>query len=72
MSENTERKILTIGESKYFLDSVTDEGKQLIDTINLIVNEQEKIKIQMGIANISFETMLEKLKTESTKFEKAE
>ena len=72
MSENTERKILTIGESKYFLDSVTDDGKRLIDTINIIVNEQEKLKIQTVIANISFETMLEKLKTESTKFEKAE
>lgn len=70
--ENTERKILTIGEAKYFLDSVTEEGKGLIDTINIIVSEQERLKIQMGITSVAYDTMLEKLNLESANFEKAE
>lgn len=72
MSDTQERKILTIGETKYFLDSVTDEGKTLIDSINIIVNEQERLKIQMGIASVAYDTMLEKLNIESANFEKAE
>lgn len=71
-TQNTERQILTIGEDKYFLDSVTEEGKGLIDTINIIVNEQERLKIQAGIASVAYDTMLEKLKVESANFEKAE
>lgn len=70
--ENTERKILTIGEAKYFLDSVTEEGKGLIDTINIIVSEQERLKIQTGITSVAYDTMLEKLNLESANFEKAE
>lgn len=70
--ENTERKILTIGEAKYFLDSVTEEGKGLIDTINIIVSEQERLKIQMGITSVAYDTILEKLNLESANFEKAE
>lgn len=72
MQENTERKILTIGEAKYFLDSVTEEGKGLIDTINIIVSEQERLKIQMGITSVAYDTILEKLNLESANFEKAE
>ena len=72
MSDTQERKILTIGETKYFLDSVTDEGKTLIDSINIIVNEQERLKIQMGIASVAYDTMLEKLNNELANFEKAE
>lgn len=72
MQETQERQILTIGEDKYFLDSVTESGKGLIDTINIIVAEQERLKIQMGIAGVAYDTMLEKLKAETANFEKAE
>lgn len=73
MSEQqTERQILTIEEDKFYLDSVTEEGKQLIGTINAIVAEQERLKVQMGIAGISYDTILAKLKEESKNFAKAE
>lgn len=68
--DKQERQILNIGEEKFYLDTVTDEGKSLIESINIIASEQERLRIQTGITNIAYETILIKLKDESVKFEK--
>lgn len=72
-TQNTqERQILTIEEDKYYIDSVTDEGKNLIASINATVSEQERLKIQTGIAQIAFDTLLLKLKEEAKSFERVQ
>lgn len=68
--DKQERQILNIGEEKFYLDTVTDEGKSLIESINIISAEQERLRIQTSITNIAYETILIKLKDESVKFEK--
>mgnify|MGYP003960526203 CR=1 FL=1 len=53
MSELEERKIITLGEKAYFLDSIDEKAKNRIMDIELIRKEVERLKTSAEIANIA-------------------
>ncbi len=75
--ETQERQIFQLNEAKYFADSITENGKKLIDSINIVgveIDERgkklEKVKLQQDIANIAKDALIGQLEALTSEFEK--
>ncbi len=67
-----EREVLTLDDKKYYLDSVSEDGKRLISNIDIIHKEMQRIDIQMNIARIAYDKLLSELKEMSESFEQVQ
>lgn len=76
-TETVKRETIKIENVDYFVDSITDEGKKLIESINVISGKAEEAKvaadesrIQLEIVNIARDSLVEKLIIKASEFEK--
>lgn len=68
----SERKTITINDEVYYIDSITEAGKQLINSIQKIekIIEQHEIEVQM--AKMSKAKLFNDLIRETTQFEQVQ
>lgn len=68
----SERKTITINDEVYYIDSITEAGKQLINSIQKIekIIEQHEIEVQM--AQMSKAKLFNDLIREKTQFEQVQ
>lgn len=64
-----ERQTITIDEVAFYLDSLDDESKSLVQNINIINAEVEHNQIKLQIAKIAYDTLLANLKAKTGSFE---
>lgn len=74
MSEATqeqapEREVLSIDGKKYFMDSVTENGAQIIENIKLVDGEIQRLQLSTSIAGEAKNAIFAKLIAESAGFE---
>ena len=64
-----ERQKITINKVEYFLDSLNEESQKILNEIRIIDAEMQRYNIQMNIAGVAKNSLLEKLDSNSNTFE---
>jgi hypothetical protein len=67
--ETTEREVLSIDGKEYFLDSVTENGTKLIESIKIVDGEIQRLQLSTSIAGEAKNAIFGKLIAESANFE---
>lgn len=70
MSELTERKTIAINDVDYYLDTVTEQGRKLINSIQRVEGIIETHQIEAQIAQMAKSKFFDDLIRETTQFEK--
>ena len=73
MAENkiVERQKITINKVEYFLDSLDENSQKILGDVRVVDGEMQRLQVQMGIAGVAKNSLLEKINDNSDKFEKA-
>jgi len=71
MKENkiVERQRITINKVEYFLDTLDENAQKILSDIRVIDGEMQRLQIQMGIAGVAKNSLLEKLENDKENFE---
>lgn len=62
-------KTIQIGEKHYNAETLTDTAQKLINDIQVIENETNRLQIQASINNIAKDTLIKALVEETSKLE---
>jgi len=65
-----ERQKITINKVTYYLDSLNEDSQKMLNEIRIIDSEMQRLNIQMNIAGVAKNSLLEKIDAESASFEK--
>jgi hypothetical protein len=68
--EVVERQKITINKVTYYLDSLDEEAQKILGEIRIIDTEMHRLNIQMNIAGVAKNSLLEKIDANSENFEK--
>ena len=71
MAEVVQRQRVKINKIEYFLDSLDENAQKILGDIRVIDGEMQRLQIQMSIAGVAKNSLLEKLDEMADKFEKA-
>jgi len=64
-----ERQRITINKVQYYLDSLDENAQKILGDIRVIDGEMQRLQVQMGIAGVAKNSLLEKLDNDKEKFE---
>jgi hypothetical protein len=64
-----ERQRITINKVQYYLDSLDENAQKILGDIRVIDGEMQRLQVQMGIAGVAKNSLLEKLDKDKEKFE---
>lgn len=64
-----ERQKITINKVEYYLDSLNEDSQKVLNEIRIIDTELQRYNIQMNIAGVAKNSLLEKLDKNSDAFE---
>jgi len=65
-----ERQRITINKEVYYLDSLDEDSQKLLNEIRVIDNEIQHLQIQMSIAGVAKNSLLEKISDNTDTFQK--
>jgi len=65
-----ERQRITINKEVYYLDSLDEDSQKLLSEIRVIDNEIQHLQIQMSIAGVAKNSILETLNDNADTFQK--
>jgi hypothetical protein len=64
-----ERQKITINKVEYYLDSLDENSQKILGDIRVIDGEMQRLQVQMSIAGVAKNSLLEKIDEESEGFE---
>ena len=65
-----ERQRIKLNKVEYYLDSLDENSQKILGDIRVIDGEMQKLQVQMSIAGVAKNSLLEKIQENSSKFEK--
>lgn len=72
IEQEAERQVFQLNEKKFYSDSITENGNKLINSINIVNGEVEKIKLQLDIASIAKDALIGQLEGLTHQFEEVQ
>lgn len=66
-----ERQRIKLNKVEYYLDSLDENSQKILGDIRVIDGEMQKLQVQMSIAGVAKNSLLEKIQENSSEFEKA-
>jgi hypothetical protein len=63
-----ERQKITINKITYWLDSLDEDSQKMLSEIRIIDSEMQRLNIQMNIAGVAKNSLLEKIDSNNTNF----
>jgi hypothetical protein len=68
-SKIVERQKITINKVEYYLDTLDENSQKILGDIRVIDGEMQRLQVQMSIAGVAKNSLLEKIDEESEGFE---
>ncbi len=71
-TETAPRATFKLNDREFYVDSVTEDGNKITESINLVTQEIQRIQLQSDIAHLAKDTLVNNLVNISGEFEEVE